>query len=230
MKIILIRLNKKMGCICVGNKKIAIKLLTKKNTINYDLIDNNIWKKIFLFLPNKNLNLVSKVNKKFNNIIKEIIYEEIKNETEDKTILTLKENTNKLLKNEESNIELKNITINQNKEVKKIAPVIITKTETKENNNKKDTTYIDVFTYMKITINPKSIPNQQNRNSSVSSSISLNYNKTPSFSDDSNHKSLANISLVSNNFNKNNTSNNKLSKFKNISIDDKNLEVSDSNK
>jgi hypothetical protein len=83
---------------------------------------------------------------------------------------------------------------------------------------------------MKITINPKSIPNQQNRNSSVSSSISLNYNKTPSFSDDSNHKSLANISLVSNNFNKNNNSNNKLSKFKNISIDDKNLEASYSNK
>ena len=159
-----------------------------------------------------------------------LLYKKIKNETEDKTILTLKENTNKLLKNEESNIELKNITINQNKEVKKIAPVIITKTETKENNNKKDTTYIDVFTYMKITINPKSIPNQQNRNSSVSSSISLNNNKTPSFSEDSNYKSLANISLVSNNFNKNNTSNNKLSKFKNISIDDKNLEVSDSNK
>lgn len=219
-----------MGCICVGNKKIAIKLLSKKNSINYNLIDNKNWKNIFLFLPKTNLNQVLKVNKKFNNIIKEIIYEEIKNETEDKTILTLKENTNKLLKKEDSNSGLKKISINQNKEVKKISPVIITKTETKKNNDKKDTTYIDVFTYMKITINPKSIPNQQNRNSSVSSSISLNYNKTPSFSDDSNHKSLANISLVSNNFNKNNTSNNKLSKFKNISIDDKNLEVSDSNK
>ena len=221
---------KKMGCICVGNKKIAIKLLSKKNSINYNLIDNKIWKNIFLFLPKTNLNQVLKVNKKFNNIIKEIIYEEIKNETEDKTILTLKENANKLLKKEDSNSELKKISINQNKEVKKISPVIITKTETKKNNNKKDTTYIDVFTYMKITINPKSIPNQQNRNSSVSSSISLNYNKTPSFSDDSNHKSLANISLVSNNFNKNNNSNNKLSKFKNISIDDKNLEASYSNK
>ena len=221
---------KKMGCICVGNKKIAIKLLSKKNSINYNLIDNKIWKNIFLFLPKTNLNQVLKVNKKFNNIIKEIIYEEIKNETEDKTILTLKENTNKLLKKEDSNSGLKKISINQNKEVKKISPVIITKTETKKNNDKKDTTYIDVFTYMKITINPKSIPNQQNRNSSVSSSISLNYNKTPSFSDDSNHKSLANISLVSNNFNKNNNSNNKLSKFKNISIDDKNLEASYSNK
>ena len=221
---------KKMGCICVGNKKIAIKLLSKKNSINYNLIDNKIWKNIFLFLPKTNLNQVLKVNKKFNNIIKEIIYEEIKNETEDKTILTLKENANKLLKKEDSNSGLKKISINQNKEVKKISPVIITKTETKKNNNKKDTTYIDVFTYMKITINPKSIPNQQNRNSSVSSSISLNYNKTPSFSDDSNHKSLANISLVSNNFNKNNNSNNKLSKFKNISIDDKNLEASYSNK
>ena len=219
-----------MGCICVGNKKIAIKLLSKKNSINYNLIDNKIWKNIFLFLPKTNLNQVLKVNKKFNNIIKEIIYEEIKNETEDKTILTLKENANKLLKKEDSNSGLKKISINQNKEVKKISPVIITKTETKKNNNKKDTTYIDVFTYMKITINPKSIPNQQNRNSSVSSSISLNYNKTPSFSDDSNHKSLANISLVSNNFNKNNNSNNKLSKFKNISIDDKNLEASYSNK
>jgi hypothetical protein len=219
-----------MGCICVGNKKIAIKLLSKKNSINYNLIDNKIWKNIFLFLPKTNLNQVLKVNKNFNNIIKEIIYEEIKNETEDKTILTLKENANKLLKKEDSNSELKKISINQNKEVKKISPVIITKTETKKNNNKKDTTYIDVFTYMKITINPKSIPNQQNRNSSVSSSISLNYNKTPSFSDDSNHKSLANISLVSNNFNKNNNSNNKLSKFKNISIDDKNLEASYSNK
>ena len=221
---------KKMGCICVGNKKIAIKLLSKKNSINYNLIDNKIWKNIFLFLPKTNLNQVLKVNKKFNNIIKEIIYEEIKNETEDKTILTLKENANKLLKKEDSNSGLKKISINQNKEVKKISPVIITKTETKKNNDKKDTTYIDVFTYMKITINPKSIPNQQNRNSSVSSSISLNYNKTPSFSDDSNHKSLANISLVSNNFNKNNNSNNKLSKFKNISIDDKNLEASYSNK
>ena len=221
---------KKMGCICVGNKKIAIKLLSKKNSINYNLIDNKIWKNIFLFLPKTNLNQVLKVNKNFNNIIKEIIYEEIKNETEDKTILTLKENANKLLKKEDSNSGLKKISINQNKEVKKISPVIITKTETKKNNNKKDTTYIDVFTYMKITINPKSIPNQQNRNSSVSSSISLNYNKTPSFSDDSNHKSLANISLVSNNFNKNNNSNNKLSKFKNISIDDKNLEASYSNK
>ena len=219
-----------MGCICVGNKKIAIKLLSKKNSINYNLIDNKIWKNIFLFLPKTNLNQVLKVNKNFNNIIKEIIYEEIKNETEDKTILTLKENANKLLKKEDSNTGLKKISINQNKEVKKISPVIITKTETKKNNNKKDTTYIDVFTYMKITINPKSIPNQQNRNSSVSSSISFNYNKTPSFSDDSNHKSLANISLVSNNFNKNNNSNNKLSKFKNISIDDKNLEVSYSNK
>jgi len=219
-----------MGCICVGNKKIAIKLLSKKNSINYNLIDNKIWKNIFLFLPKTNLNQVLKVNKNFNNIIKEIIYEEIKNETEDKTILTLKENANKLLKKEDSNTGLKKISINQNKEVKKISPVIITKTETKKNNNKKDTTYIDVFTYMKITINPKSIPNQQNRNSSVSSSISLNYNKTPSFSDDSNHKSLANISLVSNNFNKNNNSNNKLSKFKNISIDDKNLEASYSNK
>ena len=219
-----------MGCICVGNKKIAIKLLSKKNSINYNLIDNKIWKNIFLFLPKTNLNQVLKVNKNFNNIIKEIIYEEIKNETEDKTILTLKENANKLLKKEDSNTGLKKISINQNKEVKKISPVIITKTETKKNNNKKDTTYIDLFTYMKITINPKSIPNQQNRNSSVSSSISLNYNKTPSFSDDSNHKSLANISLVSNNFNKNNNSNNKLSKFKNISIDDKNLEASYSNK
>ena len=219
-----------MGCICVGNKKIAIKLLSKKNSINYNLIDNKIWKNIFLFLPKTNLNQVLKVNKNFNNIIKEIIYEEIKNETEDKTILTLKENANKLLKKEDSNTGLKKISINQNKEVKKISPVIITKTETKKNNNKKDTTYIDVFTYMKITINPKSIPNQQNRNSSVSSSISLNYNKTPSFSDDSNHKSLANISLVSNNFNKNNNSNNKLSKFKNISVDDKNLEASYSNK
>ena len=219
-----------MGCICVGNKKIAIKLLSKKNSINYNLIDNKIWKNIFLFLPKTNLNQILKVNKNFNNIIKEIIYEEIKNETEDKTILTLKENANKLLKKEDSNTGLKKISINQNKEVKKISPVIITKTETKENNNKKDTTYIDVFTYMKITINPKSIPNQQNRNSSVSSSISLNNNKTPSFSEDSNYKSLANISLVSNNFNKNNNSNNKLSKFKNISIDDKNLEASYSNK
>ena len=83
---------------------------------------------------------------------------------------------------------------------------------------------------MKITINPKPITNEQNRNSSVSSSISFNNNKTPSFSDDSNHKSLANVSLVSNNVNKTSNSNNKLSKFKNISIDDKNLEVSDGNK
>ena len=219
-----------MGCICVGNKKIAIKLLTKNNTINYELIDNNIWKKIFIFLPKKNLNQVLRTNKKFYNIIKELLYEELKNETEDKTILTLKENTNKLSKKEESNIELNKISINQNKKIKKISPVIITKTEPKDNQNKIDTTYIDVFTYMKITINPKSIPNQQNRNSSVSSSISLNYNKTPSFSDDSNHKSLANVSLVSNNVNQTSNSNNKLSKFKNISIDDKNLEVSDGNK
>ena len=95
-----------MGCICVGNKKIAIKLLTKNNTINYELIDNNIWKKIFIFLPKKNLNQVLRTNKKFYNIIKELLYEELKNETEDKTILTLKENTNKLSKKEESNIEL----------------------------------------------------------------------------------------------------------------------------
>jgi hypothetical protein len=219
-----------MGCICVGNKKIAIKLLTKNNTINYELIDNNIWKKIFIFLPKKNLNQVLRTNKKFYNIIKELLYEELKNETEDKTILTLKENTNKLSKKEESNIELNKISINQNKKIKKISPVIITKTEPKDNQNKIDTTYIDVFTYMKITINPKPITNEQNRNSSVSSSISFNNNKTPSFSDDSNHKSLANVSLVSNNVNKTSNSNNKLSKFKNISIDDKNLEVSDGNK
>jgi hypothetical protein len=219
-----------MGCICVGNKKIAIKLLTKNNTINYELIDNNIWKKIFIFLPKKNLNQVLRTNKKFYNIIKELLYEELKNETEDKTILTLKENTNKLSKKEESNIELNKISINQNKKIKKISPVIITKTEPKDNQNKIDTTYIDVFTYMKITINPKPRTNEQNRNSSVSSSISFNNNKTPSFSDDSNHKSLANVSLVSNNVNKTSNSNNKLSKFKNISIDDKNLEVSDGNK
>ena len=219
-----------MGCICVGNKKIAIKLLTKNNTINYELIDNNIWKKIFIFLPKKNLNQVLRTNKKFYNIIKELLYEELKNETEDKTILTLKENTNKLSKKEESNIELNKISINQNKKIKKISQVIIKKTEPKDNQNKIDTTYIDVFTYMKITINPKPITNEQNRNSSVSSSISFNNNKTPSFSDDSNHKSLANVSLVSNNVNKTSNSNNKLSKFKNISIDDKNLEVSDGNK
>ena len=219
-----------MGCICVGNKKIAIKLLTKNNTINYELIDNNIWKKIFIFLPKKNLNQVLRTNKKFYNIIKELLYEELKNETEDKTILTLKENTNKLSKKEESNIELNKISINQNKKIKKISPVIITKTEPKDNQNKIDTTYIDVFTYMKITINPKPITNEQNRNSSVSSSISFNNNKTPSFSDDSNHKSLANVSLVSNNVNKTSNSNNKLSKFKGVSVDDKNLEVSDGNK
>ncbi len=208
-----------MGCICVNNNKINLNI-SKKKFQKYSYIENKIWKKIFLYIPIKNIKNISLTNKKFNKIIKEIIKEEKQDETKEKTILTINNKTNyKIEKKKEENnyIESNKLTLNQTQTLtsKRINPIIITNHINKNENENTNNTYIDLFTYLKITINPI-IPNEKNRkNSSVSSSISIN-NKTPSFSDESNHKSLVNVSKVNslnhNNYNNNNTGN-KLSKF-----------------
>ena len=182
------------------------------------------------------------INKSFYNIINEINYE-----SEEKTKLTLNDNIKtkneekeriKIKNKEKESIKIKNeekerkeekekIIINQKEEVydvkKNINPILITKAEVSKNNNDKPT-YIDLFTYMKITINSNQIKNEQNIGSSINSSISYN-NKTPSFSEEGSiHKSLINYSNVSNNLNLN-----RLSKFNNLSKEEKNNLIENDN-
>ena len=231
-----------MGCICVFKKKIINCKLIKKPSFFKFSIDNNIWKNIFLYLNKEDLIKVSMINKSFYNIINEINYE-----SEEKTKLTLNDNIKtkneekeriKIKNKEKESIKIKNeekerkeekekIIINQNEEVydikKNINPILITKAEVSKNNNDKPT-YIDLFTYMKITINSNQIKNEQNIGSSINSSISYN-NKTPSFSEEGSiHKSLINYSNVSNNLNLN-----RLSKFNNLSKEEKNNLIENDN-
>ena len=231
-----------MGCICVFKKKIINCKLIKKPSFFKFSIDNTIWKNIFLYLNKEDLIKVSMINKSFYNIINEINYE-----SEEKTKLTLNDNIKtkneekeriKIKNKEKESIKIKNeekerkeekekIIINQNEEVydikKNINPILITKAEVSKNNNDKPT-YIDLFTYMKITINSNQIKNEQNIGSSINSSISYN-NKTPSFSEEGSiHKSLINYSNVSNNLNLN-----RLSKFNNLSKEEKNNLIENDN-
>ena len=231
-----------MGCICVFKKKIINCKLIKKPSFFKFSIDNNIWKNIFLYLNKEDLIKVSMINKSFYNIINEINYE-----SEEKTKLTLNDNIKikneekesiKIKNKEKESIKIKNeekerkeeketIIINQNEEVydvkNNLNPILITKAEITKNNNDKPT-YIDLFTYMKITINSNQIKNEQNIGSSINSSISYN-NKTPSFSEEGSiHKSLINYSNVSNNLNLN-----RLSKFNNLSKEEKNNLIENDN-
>ena len=231
-----------MGCICVFKKKIINCKLIKKPSFFKFSIDNNIWKNIFLYLNKEDLIKVSMINKSFYNIINEINYE-----SEEKTKLTLNDNIKtkneekeriKIKNKEKESIKIKNeekerkeekekIIINQKEEVydvkKNINPILITKAEVSKNNNDKPT-YIDLFTYMKITINSNQTKNEQNIGSSINSSISYN-NKTPSFSEEGSiHKSLINYSNVSNNLNLN-----RLSKFNNLSKEEKNNLIENDN-
>ena len=231
-----------MGCICVFKKKIINCKLIKKPSFFKFSIDNTIWKNIFLYLNKEDLIKVSMINKSFYNIINEINYE-----SEEKTKLTLNDNIKtkneekeriKIKNKEKESIKIKNeekerkeekekIIINQKEEVydvkKNINPILITKAEVSKNNNDKPT-YIDLFTYMKITINSNQIKNEQNIGSSINSSISYN-NKTPSFSEEGSiHKSLINYSNVSNNLNLN-----RLSKFNNLSKEEKNNLIENDN-
>ena len=231
-----------MGCICVFKKKIINCKLIKKPSFFKFSIDNNIWKNIFLYLNKEDLIKVSMINKSFYNIVNEINYE-----SEEKTKLTLNDNIKikneekesiKIKNKEKESIKIKNeekekkeeketIIINQNEEVydvkNNLNPILITKAEITKNNNDKPT-YIDLFTYMKITINSNQIKNEQNIGSSINSSISYN-NKTPSFSEEGSiHKSLINYSNVSNNLNLN-----RLSKFNNLSKEEKNNLIENDN-
>ena len=131
------------------------------------------------------------------------------------------------MKRKKKKEEKETIIINQNEEVydvkNNLNPILITKAEITKNNNDKPT-YIDLFTYMKITINSNQIKNEQNIGSSINSSISYN-NKTPSFSEEGSiHKSLINYSNVSNNLNLN-----RLSKFNNLSKEEKNNLIENDN-
>lgn len=231
-----------MGCICVFKKKVINYKLIKKPSFLKFSIDNNIWKNIFLYLNKEDLIKVSMINKSFYNIVNEINYE-----SEEKTKLTLNDNIKikneekesiKIKNKEKESIKIKNeekerkeeketIIINQNEEVydvkNNLNPILITKAEITKNNNDKPT-YIDLFTYMKITINSNQIKNEQNIGSSINSSISYN-NKTPSFSEEGSiHKSLINYSNVSNNLNLN-----RLSKFNNLSKEEKNNLIENDN-
>ena len=231
-----------MGCICVFKKKIINYKLIKKPSFLKFSIDNKIWKNIFLYLNKEDLIKVSMINKSFYNIVNEINYE-----SEEKTKLTLNDNIKikneekesiKIKNKEKESIKIKNeekerkeeketIIINQNEEVydvkNNLNPILITKAEITKNNNDKPT-YIDLFTSMKITINSNQIKNEQNIGSSINSSISYN-NKTPSFSEEGSiHKSLINYSNVSNNLNLN-----RLSKFNNLSKEEKNNLIENDN-
>ncbi len=45
-----------MGCICVNNNKINVNI-SKKKFQKYSYIENKIWKKIFLYIPIKNIKI-----------------------------------------------------------------------------------------------------------------------------------------------------------------------------
>ena len=206
-----------MGCVCVGNKMIINPKLNQNKLQKYKLLDKN-WKKILNYLSKNDLKEVGTINKYFHNLIFELNYYERKTEVDDKNIeilkypenikqkqvkekLFLSNNNDKIIREKltlSPNLNFKKYNIkniNSNKKILNINNSALNNkylnTEIIEN-ERKIGGYFDIFTNMKIYVQSK---NNQFQNSSISDS-SLSYNGTPTFSDNSNKKSIINSNFT----------------------------------